>query len=991
MGIYKPYSSEREEKSLRAEVFNDSIEFGKYSEDLKAFLDNLKPDKGKVYLLVNAMGAGEYYGSNKNGDFFPEKALIKYYPTFYNAKVYKHHINKEEDENYGDVVFAGWNPRMKRIELIIAIDIEKSPEIGEKVKEGVPIGVSMGTRVPEEICFSKDTIINTTDCQKSIGDIAIGDEVFTHTGKFSKVTSIFNRTVNKYIKLKVFGDYEDIKGTIGHPILIAEKEQFKEGKTIRRKALKSKLVTKWKKLIDCRIGDYVLFKKTIKKPPNNNKINKNIARIFGYYLAEGHIIRQRCGKKKDGHYKIMGVQFHFNKNEKYDIDLCDSLNREKIKYKSYIIEDKNELKIVVYNKELAYLLMSLGGENSQNKYILPKIYGYQDELLLNILGAAIDGDGSQDHNKYAGTIRYSSISEKLARGIRRLCLELGIPASINKQKYKIYDGSVINKIETGDFNYYYSVHIPASQSIKLYNYSYKVKKYEKTTSSRIFTYGKYILFPILGLEEINDFLDVTNLRVENDETYQILDYIVHNCSICGTRPRKVEQRCDHLKYYLNRVLSDGRKVYAISEKPNFFDISIVIRPADETAYALKKVASNWNEAPNITIKEEEKEIVESNRNYLAEMGLDILSFQIVPFMEISERKIPNSVLDSIATEPIEKIACTATSLGIVLKPEEWQRLYLIHNGFKKEAEEYDLKNIIMSYPDNYNDSDNHINNIFDIENYSSYIAHRLKSYFEQRTIFNPIWANRLNGFVKIAATAPGHMVSREKKYTATDIIVPAGLSYLGYRFLLGKAGKDPIFLKKIIELLKKSPLLALLLLGAGAKATANMINLAQPYSYPPVPKGLIKQSVISTDMLKKTVADWWRPVLVALGASHLWAAESKRKERLGYPPGVISNFIAENPNLSAVLGAIALKKGISTLNRRKIVKGLTKTSIDQDLSLQNHNLGLQDSRFISKIDQFKLRESLGVNLIDGSLPQSLLDPDLFKGTAELLSTFSSGN
>ena len=40
------------------------------------FVRNIIPTPAGIYILVNALGAGEYWGSNVNGDFFPEKALI---------------------------------------------------------------------------------------------------------------------------------------------------------------------------------------------------------------------------------------------------------------------------------------------------------------------------------------------------------------------------------------------------------------------------------------------------------------------------------------------------------------------------------------------------------------------------------------------------------------------------------------------------------------------------------------------------------------------------------------------------------------------------------------------------------------------------------------------------------------------------------------------------------------------------------------------------
>jgi len=60
------------------------------------------------------------------------------------------------------------------------------------------------------------------------------------------------------------------------------------------------------------------------------------------------------------------------------------------------------------------------------------------------------------------------------------------------------------------------------------------------------------------------------------------------CSICGHVTRgSYENRCKHLKFEMNKVYPDGRRVYAISGVPmNIFDISIVYRPADRVAYAM---------------------------------------------------------------------------------------------------------------------------------------------------------------------------------------------------------------------------------------------------------------------------------------------------------------------------------------------------------------------------------------------------------------------
>ena len=64
-------------------------ELSKVANEMEEFIASFTPDPNFMYLHVIAMGSGEYYGCNKNGDYFPEKALIMYHHTFVqNAKVF---------------------------------------------------------------------------------------------------------------------------------------------------------------------------------------------------------------------------------------------------------------------------------------------------------------------------------------------------------------------------------------------------------------------------------------------------------------------------------------------------------------------------------------------------------------------------------------------------------------------------------------------------------------------------------------------------------------------------------------------------------------------------------------------------------------------------------------------------------------------------------------------------------------------------------------
>lgn len=142
------------------------------------FIEHLTPQNDSQYALLNAMAAGEYFGSNINGDWFPEEALIHKpdnwtgdpefdrelaknwpygFPTFYNAGVFAHHRNKDMSRSFGRIEVAAWHPGMKRVELVVRLDKLPCLKFGgtglwDKLKAGQLFDVSMGCKVPFDTC-----------------------------------------------------------------------------------------------------------------------------------------------------------------------------------------------------------------------------------------------------------------------------------------------------------------------------------------------------------------------------------------------------------------------------------------------------------------------------------------------------------------------------------------------------------------------------------------------------------------------------------------------------------------------------------------------------------------------------------------------------------------------------------------------------------------------------------------------------------------------
>lgn len=142
------------------------------------YIDTLRPRQDAQYVLNNALGAGEWWGSNSNGDHFEEAGLIHKpedwthnplldrikakncsyaFPTFYNAGIFPHHRNQDASKSLGEIELAAWNDVMKRVELVMRFDKDKCLAHGgvaawDKLADGQFPDTSMGAKVKYDLC-----------------------------------------------------------------------------------------------------------------------------------------------------------------------------------------------------------------------------------------------------------------------------------------------------------------------------------------------------------------------------------------------------------------------------------------------------------------------------------------------------------------------------------------------------------------------------------------------------------------------------------------------------------------------------------------------------------------------------------------------------------------------------------------------------------------------------------------------------------------------
>lgn len=541
--------------------------------DVVNYMEALKPARGSQYVLVNAMGASEYYGSNANGDWWPEKALKHApenwvgvplvdiprarewpygYPTFYMACPFAHHKNKDPSRGFGCVELAAWNEPMHRVELVLRIDEEKCSKFGgmefwEALLRGEHPDVSMGARVPYDTCFPAGTLVRTSRGNVPIESVVPGDSVVSHTGVLRRVTSTMQRDVPSVVRVCASG-LPSITATDNHPFLVLRRESvrackgtangqrvrhtFERGSSVcRRCGVSVSLEFVWAAADTLRPGDYLVVPVRTEEgaAPGAHR-----ARLLGYYLGDGHIIQQRRGRDKKGELRTTGFAITVGAHEEEHLDrVLRTIESVQCANKGRVYssgEGRNAFVVNVHDADTSAWLVDKGGRYSDGKRLADDVFTWPEEDKLELVAGYIDTDGSFD--TASGQVRVASVNRGLLLDVQRLLLSIGVVATV-------CFGGASSGYAGGSPSWY--LVLSGAQAARFVGRSVKVKDHETSTPSpQSFFYGEYWCTPIKGVSEIDGETTVHNLSVAVDESYIAEGRAVHNCSICLDHKRYAE-------------------------------------------------------------------------------------------------------------------------------------------------------------------------------------------------------------------------------------------------------------------------------------------------------------------------------------------------------------------------------------------------------------------------------------------------------------------
>lgn len=111
------------------------------------------PNPDYAYLYDRALGAGEVYGPNNNGDWFGRDELKAHHGTFEkHAHLFRHHQNKDPRNSVGDVMASAYNKPLDVVDLIVRAPRTKIAKDLQRFENGGMIQTSMGAKVKKDVC-----------------------------------------------------------------------------------------------------------------------------------------------------------------------------------------------------------------------------------------------------------------------------------------------------------------------------------------------------------------------------------------------------------------------------------------------------------------------------------------------------------------------------------------------------------------------------------------------------------------------------------------------------------------------------------------------------------------------------------------------------------------------------------------------------------------------------------------------------------------------
>lgn len=398
---------------------------------------------------------------------------------------------------------------------------------------------------PDIVCVPPGKLVLTETGYKAIEEINIGERVYTHKGRFKKVTKTFKRNYNGNLQeIKCIGANNLLKLTPEHPVLIYKKpkhgkyswktiyenvepifvpsKELKKGDKIvfpcssENSDLKELDITDF--LTNFKLKDGQVYPFHIKKNENGInrfiKIDKDLGEIIGTIIGDGSL------KNND-----RSINITFNITEKHFAEriVCLIKNSFNIDAKIFFYKNRNACFININSCILKeFLTKILTKDKSCFRFDLLN----NNDFIKGVIKGLIRSDGCYKKN----TVSFTNCNKKIAYLYRALTSFIKIPTNLQSKIAKSPASNLM--VKSFDVEGY------GSSAESLHQIAHKKEKIigNKNSNNRKtqLINDKYIISSIVTNKSRKYEGVVYNLEVEEDNSYCVEQYCVHNCEIRDT-------------------------------------------------------------------------------------------------------------------------------------------------------------------------------------------------------------------------------------------------------------------------------------------------------------------------------------------------------------------------------------------------------------------------------------------------------------------------
>lgn len=451
-----------------------------------------------------------------------------------------------------------------------------------KINIPTPYYVNLGTKLSGfASCFPAGTVVSMLNGFKNIEDVQVGDMVVTHNNQSRRVYHIQNKPYNgKFTVINTTATYQnELTPTEDHRIYAI--------KNVHSNWLKmndTKVSREWIKADNLRNGDFVklsydqsiltndltiwdiikdhslivdnytlsddVISKNVPNESDNPKhakvnnvsiFNKDMFRLFGYFIAEGCV-------SKPVRENSESLAFTFNINEKeYINDVINIIDSLGANVNSYDDVNQNATKIACNSKVLVALFDTLIGCGFNTKRLSKEIqlasHALQKELLVGI----IRGDGCAIRSGYKVTL----YNIELVRQLRDVALRLSLPVTLNKAKQLRKGATQLDAtlIIIADGNSDFIKYVGKNTN--------KILADKRSNGGNVIFLNDGAYAKVRNLSSYDKECTVYDLSVEEDASFSASGVSVHNCCVYTTKDTAQSlAAADHIAYMMT-VMSAG--------------------------------------------------------------------------------------------------------------------------------------------------------------------------------------------------------------------------------------------------------------------------------------------------------------------------------------------------------------------------------------------------------------------------------------------------